>query len=101
MSGGLCDADAHEGRALQGHWGERTGPIRSGTNQAHKPTLPRMKKKPIKVTMFGASHTGSRLAAQFHCCPADMLLAGRTSRALRGAGFRAVGGEGSRSEAQV
>ncbi|KAG8163691.1 hypothetical protein KVR01_006988 [Diaporthe batatas] len=43
-----------------------TGPIRSGTNRASSPTLARMKKKPTSVTMFGAIHTGSRPAAQFH-----------------------------------
>lgn len=45
----------------------RTGPTKSGTNSTNSPTLAKMKKKPIKVTILGASHTGNKRAAQFHC----------------------------------
>lgn len=33
---------------------------------AKRPTLAMIKKNPIKVTMFGASHNGINLTNQFH-----------------------------------
>lgn len=63
----LCPVD--EGCGGQQKPSRHTGPTKSGTNKASSPTLPRMKKKPIRVTMFGASHTGRSSAAQFHCSP--------------------------------
>ena len=43
-----------------------TGPTRSGTIQPHNATFPSMKKKPMSVTMFGASHSGNNSTKAFH-----------------------------------
>ena len=45
---------------------ERTGPIRSGMNISRQMTLARMKKKPRRVTMLGASHMGNSSTTPFH-----------------------------------
>lgn len=44
-----------------------TGPTRSGTYSSITTMLPRMKKKPSRVTRFGASHMGSSSTKPFHC----------------------------------
>ena len=44
-----------------------TGPTRSGITATSRATLPRMKKNPRRVTMFGASHSGSSSTKAFHC----------------------------------
>lgn len=42
---------------------------------AHKPTLPRMKKNPSRVTMLGASHSGKNSTKVFHYSKNKRLLA--------------------------
>lgn len=44
-----------------------TGPTRSGMKISKSTTLPKMKKNPMRVTMFGASHNGRSSTAAFHC----------------------------------
>lgn len=47
-------------------WRRRTGPTRSGMNIETKTTLIKMKKKPSRVTKFGAIHSGSSFTQVFH-----------------------------------
>lgn len=44
----------------------RTGPIKSGINMTSRAMFTRMKKNPIRVTMFGASHSGMSSTNAFH-----------------------------------
>lgn len=44
-----------------------TVPRRSASNISHSATFPMMKKKPISVTIFGASHSGKNSTHAFHC----------------------------------
>lgn len=44
----------------------RTGPTRSGMNSSTKMTLATMKKKPNRVTILGAIHSGSSSTNAFH-----------------------------------
>lgn len=47
--------------------GALTGPTRSGMKMTNSATLTKMKKNPIRVTMFGASHNGKSSTKAFHC----------------------------------
>lgn len=47
-------------------FGRLTGPTRSGTYSSKSATFPNMKKKPNKVTRFGASQSGSNSTNPFH-----------------------------------
>lgn len=44
----------------------RTGPTRSGMNSKSSPMFPSMKKNPMRVTIFGASHSGRNSTHAFH-----------------------------------
>ena len=43
-----------------------TGPIKSGIVTSINATFPKTKKNPMRVTMFGASHSGSSSTTAFH-----------------------------------
>lgn len=54
-----------------------TGPTRSGTRRPRRPTLNNMQKKPIKVTIFGASHSGNNSTKAFHYSTIREAILGR------------------------
>ena len=45
---------------------KHTDPVRPGSYSTKSPTFPRMKKKPNKVTILGASHSGRNSTQAFH-----------------------------------
>ena len=71
--------------------GRRTGPSRSGIMTTSRPTLKRIHMNPRRVTMFGATHSGSSSTKAFHysisaCVPIALALAHLEKPGGRGRG---------------
>ena len=62
-----------------------TGPTRSGIQISNIAILTRINMKPRRVTMFGASHMGSKLTAPFHCSLSIEGLLGKLRNSIHSA----------------
>ena len=63
-----------------------TGPTRSGMKITKRPTFVRMKKNPMRVTMFGASHNGNSSTNAFHYSGVNFIATSYWASMAREAG---------------